>query len=71
MAAILALLPGILSMLPTITTGVEKLVALIGSIRGAAQQSGEWTPDLESAFLNALLATKTDPAYQPDKPATP
>jgi len=66
MGAILALLPGILSLLPTIVTGAEKIIALIGSIRAASQQSGEWTPELEAAFLNALLATKTDPAYQSD-----
>lgn len=72
MTAILALLPGILALIPSISNGVEQLIALIGSIRTAAQQTGEWSPELETQFLNALLATKTDPAWQPDpKPVVP
>ena len=66
MPALLLLLPQIIALLPTVTTGVQYLIQWIASIRGAAQQSGIWTPELETAFLDALLATATDPAYQPD-----
>lgn len=67
-AAILAILPQIIALIPIITTGVEHIIAWINSIRTAAQQTGQWTPALETAFLEALIATKLDPAYQPDAP---
>ena len=66
MAAILALLPSIISMIPTVTTGVENLIAFIGSIRTAAQQTGEWTPALELAFTEALIAKGSSKAWTPD-----
>ena len=62
----LALLPVILAAIPTITTGVNYLISWVESVRQALKQSGEWTPEMETAFLNSLVATKTDPAYQPD-----
>lgn len=70
MAAALALLPQILALLPTVEVGVEHLIAWIQSIRTAAKQSGEWTPDLETAFLNSLVAWAGSPALQPDSPAS-
>lgn len=72
LAALLALVPGVLAAIPSMTTGVQQVIALIAAIRTAAIQDGTWTPELDSAFLNALLATKTDPAWQPDpKPVVP
>ena len=68
MVAILALLPSILALIPTIGAGVKYIIDFIASIRVVAQQSGEWTPELETQFLNALLATRNDPAWQPDPP---
>lgn len=53
-------------MLPTITVGVEHLINWIGSLRAAAKQTREWTEELETAFLEALLASRTDPAWQLD-----
>jgi hypothetical protein len=64
----LALAQLLIPLIPTIASGVEHLIAFIGSVRAAAQQTGEWTPAMEEAFRAALLATKTDPAYQPDQP---
>jgi len=66
MASILALLPSIIALIPSLTVGVEKIITLVMSIRAAAQQSQEWTPALEAAFLEALVATKTNPAYKQD-----
>lgn len=66
MAAILALLPGIISLIPTVTSGVENLIAFIASIRAAAQQSGEWTAELEAAFVAALIAKGSSKPYTPD-----
>lgn len=66
MASILILLPQIIAIIPTIGRGVETIIALIGSIRSAAKQTGEWTPELETAFLESLLATNTNPVYKQD-----
>ena len=66
MAAILALLPGVIALIPTISSGVQSIIALVNSIRKAAQQSGEWTPDLDRQFMDALIATATDPKWQSD-----
>jgi hypothetical protein len=67
MTTALALVQIILPLLPSIETGAVQLWNFINSVRSAAQQSAEWTPALEQAYLAALAATKTDPAYQPDK----
>lgn len=66
MAAILPIIAQLLPLLPSLTTGVGQLIGFIGSIRAAAQQSGEWTPELEKAFVDALIARNTDPAWRPD-----
>lgn len=64
-----ALAQALIAALPTITVGITQLIAWITEVRKAAQQSAAWTPEMESAFLRALEATKTNPAYQPDSPA--
>lgn len=66
MAAILALLPAIFQLIPLIETGVSSIVRLIGSIRTAATQANEWTPELEAQFIAMLLALATRPEQQPD-----
>lgn len=66
--AIIALIPQLIGLLPVITTGVEHFVAWISALRTAAKQSNEWTPEMESAFINSLiLRAVSNPAYQPDK----
>ncbi len=55
----------ILQALPSITTGFAHLWAYIVSIRAMAQQSNEWTPEAEAAFIKYLESKKVDPAYQP------
>lgn len=66
LTAALALLPTILEYIPKVETGVEQLIAWVKGVRAAAQQAAVWTPALETSFLEAILATKTDPAYQTD-----
>lgn len=66
MPAIIAIIAQLIPLIPSLTVGVESLIAFIASIRTAAQQSGEWTPELEKAFLDALLARSTSPAWRPD-----
>lgn len=71
MSAILAFLPTIIALIPLLTKGVDEIIHLISLIRDAAKQNEEWTEELETAFLNALIATKTDPAWQPDANTDP
>jgi len=66
MTAALALAPVILQALPTIEIGAEQLWAWVTSVRTAAQQSTEWTDELEKQFRAALQATSNDAAYKPD-----
>jgi hypothetical protein len=66
MAAILALLPGLIQLIPTITTGISSLIAFIAAIRSAAKQTGEWTTDLEKSFIDALIAKASTDAWKTD-----
>lgn len=68
MTAALALVQVILPLLPSIEAGAVELWNFINTVHTAAQQTGEWTPELEASYQAALKATATDPAYQPDAP---
>lgn len=59
----------ILASLPVVIQSVTALINWINTVRAAAQQTGDWTPGLEAQHQAMLLATKTDPAWQPDKPS--
>jgi hypothetical protein len=61
----IALAQIVIQLLPSITTGVEQLIAYIHQVRTVTQQTGEWTPDLEAKFRASLIACGKDPAYQP------
>jgi len=66
-AAILAALPGIIKLIPIVTEGASNLIAFIASIRTAAKQTSEWTPELEAAFIDALIAKASTDAWKTDK----
>jgi hypothetical protein len=66
MGAIISILPSVISLIPTITTGVENIIALVAGIRSAAQQTAEWTPELEKQFVDALIARALTKAWTPD-----
>lgn len=51
---------------PIVETGAAQLWGFINSVRAAAAQTGEWTPEIEAAYRASLQATHRDPAYQPD-----
>ena len=68
MLALLALLPTIVSGVSSGISAVKNGIALISAIREAAKQSGDWDESHEALFQEALLATKSDPAWQPDAP---
>lgn len=55
-----------LALLPLVEEGVEEFIAWIKSLRDAAIQSGEWTPQQQEAFRAALFAKTQDSAYLPD-----
>ena len=52
--------------LPLVQTGVSEFISWMMTLRGAAQQTGEWTADQEAAFRAALFAKTGDAAYKPD-----
>lgn len=66
MPALLLLLPQFISLIPTVTTGVGSLISFIASIRTATQQTGEWTPALETSFVNAVIAKASTAAWMTD-----
>lgn len=66
MPALLLLLPQLIALIPTVTTGIGSLIAFIAAIRTAAQQSGEWTPSLEQSFVNAVIAKASTGEWQTD-----
>ena len=66
-----ALIALILANLPTIISAGEAGYSYIASIRAAAQQSGEWTPEIEAQFQAALAAQAIDPAWLNDVPTAP
>lgn len=57
-----------IALLPTIEHGVTEFIAWIQALKSAAQQAGEWTPELDAAYRVAMYATTMDPAYAPDSP---
>lgn len=65
-AAALAALPTVFQLISLGVVGVQHLIAWVESIRSAAQQTGEWTKELNDAYIAALLATRQDPAWQQD-----
>ncbi len=69
MSFAIALVQLLLPLMPKIVVGAEELWKFIDKTREAAQQTGEWKPEIEAAYQQSLLDTKTDPAYQPDAPA--
>lgn len=70
MAAALAILPSVMQLITLAVPGFTHLINWVMSIRVAARQSAEWTDAMEDAFIASLVATKTNPAYIPDPPAT-
>lgn len=66
MPALLLLLPQIIALIPTIESGAGSIVKFVSGIRSAAQQSGQWTPELEAAFITALIAKSSTDAWKTD-----
>jgi ABC-type phosphate transport system permease subunit len=63
---LLPLLPQLLAAIPNITSGVEGLIAFIASIRSTAKQTGQWTNEMETAFVESLLVYANSRAWKTD-----
>lgn len=55
-----------LALLPLVQAGVGEFIQWLAALRTALQQTGEWSPEQEAGYRQALLAKTGDPAYQPD-----
>ena len=66
MTAIIALLPQLIALIPSVTTGVSSLIKFISEIRTAAKQTGAWPPELEAQFTDALIAVSQSDAWKTD-----
>jgi hypothetical protein len=66
MTAALAIVAQLLPILAQLPGDISALLAWIASVRQTAQQSAEWTPDMEKAFLASLQALGTSPEQLPD-----
>ncbi len=66
-AAIVAILPELIKLIPVVTTGIGNLIAFIASIRQAAKQSGEWTTQMEKDFIDALISKASTDAWKTDE----
>ena len=66
MPAIIDALPVIIDLIARLAPGFQHLITWVMAVRPILQQDGAWTPELQEAFLQSLIKTKTDPAYQPD-----
>ena len=42
------------------------MIAFIAAIRSAAQQTSQWTPELESLFVNTLITKASTDAWKTD-----
>lgn len=60
-----------IALIPSLISASTSIIEYIAKVRLAAQQAGEWTLALEDEFQGLLDAAKTNPAWQPDPPATP
>lgn len=67
MGAAIAIAMQVVGMLPTLGAAVTEGVAFVKAIRVAAKQSGEWTAEQESAFLEALIALSETRAWKTDR----
>jgi hypothetical protein len=65
--ATLAAIPIIIQLIQAGVPAVVSLINWLQSIRTIAQQSSEWTPEMESAFMNSLIATISNPIYWTDE----
>lgn len=66
MQALVALIPAILAAVPMVQSAIVATINWVNSIRTAAQQSGEWTPEAEAALAAWAIRTMTDPKWLTD-----
>jgi hypothetical protein len=55
-----------LELLPKVTVGVTQFVGWLNTLRAAANQTGEWTEEMQQAWRAGLLAQGLTPEEIPD-----
>lgn len=65
--AVLTAIPIVIDLVMKGVPAVVSLIQWLQSIRTIAQQSEAWTPQMETDFVNALLATVSNPIYWTDE----
>ncbi len=63
----IALITLAIQMLPTVTAGVESLIAFIMAQREILNQTSEWTPQMEADFRKALLESGSNAEFLTDE----
>lgn len=58
-------MPALIALLPTLLSGIREAVTVINSIRAAARQTGELTPEQDAEFQAKLDAMFASPEWEP------
>jgi hypothetical protein len=66
MGAAIALLPELYPLIKEGIGDVGHLINYVRSLRSAAQQSGDWTPEAEAQFLAEEIGHAGEHAYKTD-----
>lgn len=66
MALALASLPTILALIQAGVPAVESLITWVASLRASATATAQWTPQMETDFLNAVISMASSKQWTPD-----
>lgn len=66
LTALIALMPQIIAGVKEVGIGIQYAIQWIMGIRAAAQQTKEWTPELDEAFIQLLFTQATSPEQKTD-----
>lgn len=58
-------MPSLISLIPTLLSGIKELVQIVNSVRSAARQSGELTPEQDAAYADELAKLFAQPHWRP------
>jgi len=58
-------MPALISLIPTLLSGIREAVNVINAVRAAARQTGELTPEQDAAYEAELKQMFSQPHWQP------
>ena len=58
-------MPALISLIPTLLSGIRETVNVINAIRAAARQTGELPPEQDAAYEAELKQMFSQPHWQP------